>query len=141
MAKIVDEFKEFIARGNMMDMAVGIIIGGAFTAIVNSLVADIIEPLIAFVSGGTPDVAGSLVVPGTTIDFGAFISACINFLIIAIVVFCLIKGLNSLKRATEKAMGKEKVEEEAATRTCPFCFEEIHDEATRCPHCTAELNA
>ena len=141
MSNIANEFKEFIARGNMMDMAVGIIIGGAFTAIVNSLVADIIEPLIAFVSGGTPDVAGSLVVPGTTIDFGAFISACINFLIIAIVVFCLIKGLNSLKRATEKAMGKEKAEEEAAPRTCPFCFEEIHDEATRCPHCTAELNA
>ena len=142
MSSIVNEFKEFIARGNMMDMAVGIIIGGAFTAIVNSLVSDLIEPLIAFVSGGTPDMAGSLVVPGTNIDFGAFISACINFLIIAIVVFCLIKALNGLKAASEKALGKEKEEEEEATpRTCPFCFEEIHDEATRCPHCTAELSA
>ena len=139
MAKITEEFKEFISRGNMMDMAVGIIIGGAFTAIVNSLVESIIQPLIEFISGGSTEVSG-LVVPGTNIDFGAFISACINFLIIAIVVFCLIKALNNLKRAGEKISGKEKVEEEeAAPRTCPFCFEEIHDEATRCPHCTAEL--
>ena len=142
MSNIANEFKEFIARGNMMDMAVGIIIGGAFTAIVNSLVADIIQPFITFVSGGTSETASSLVIPGTTIDFGAFISACINFLIIAIVVFCLIKGMNSLKAAGEKVLGKEKEEEEeAAPRTCPFCFEEIHDEATRCPHCTAELTA
>ena len=142
MAKIVDEFKEFIARGNMMDMAVGIIIGGAFTAIVNSLVSNIIQPFITFISGGTSEMTSSLVVPGTEIDFGAFISACINFLIIAVVVFCLIKGMNSLKAAGEKALGKEKEEEEEATpRTCPFCFEEIHDEATRCPHCTAELQA
>ncbi|MDO4399358.1 MAG: large conductance mechanosensitive channel protein MscL [Coriobacteriia bacterium] len=140
MANIATEFKEFIARGNMMDMAVGIIIGGAFTAIVNSLVGNIIEPLIAVIAGGSATEVSGLVVPGTEIDFGAFISACINFLIIAIVVFCLIKGLNSLKAATDKAMGKEK-EEEAPARTCPFCFEEIHDEATRCPHCTAELNA
>jgi len=139
MAKITEEFKEFISRGNMMDMAVGIIIGGAFTAIVNSLVESIIQPLIEFISGGSTEVSG-LVVPGTNIDFGAFISACINFLIIAIVVFCLIKALNNLKRAGEKIVGKEKAEEEeAAPRTCPFCFEEIHDEATRCPHCTAEL--
>ena len=142
MSNIANEFKEFIARGNMMDMAVGIIIGGAFTAIVNSLVADIIQPFITFISGGTSETASSLVIPGTTIDFGAFISACINFLIIAIVVFCLIKGMNSLKAASEKVLGKEKEEEEeAAPRTCPFCFEEIHDEATRCPHCTAELTA
>ncbi|MDO4890611.1 MAG: MscL family protein, partial [Coriobacteriaceae bacterium] len=103
-----------------------------------SLVADIIQPFITFISGGTSETASSLVIPGTAIDFGAFISACINFLIIAIVVFCLIKALNGLKAASEKALGKEKAEE-AAPRTCPFCFEEIHDEATRCPHCTAEL--
>ena len=144
MSNIANEFKEFISRGNMMDMAVGIIIGGAFTAIVNSLVESIIQPLIAVVSGATPDMAGSLVVPGTNIDFGAFISACINFLIIALVVFALIKALNSFMRATElaaeKVTGKTKeVEEEAEPRTCPYCFEEIHEEATRCPHCTAEL--
>lgn len=140
MAKITEEFKEFINRGNMMDMAVGIIIGGAFTSIVNALVDSIIKPFIAYISGGEPGVAGGLVVPGTEIDFGAFISACINFLIIAIVVFCLVKGMNTLRAAGEKALGIEKEEEEEATpRTCPFCFEEIHDEATRCPHCTAEL--
>lgn len=140
MASIADEFKEFISRGNMMDMAVGIIIGGAFTAIVNSLVADIVEPLIVVLSGGSDVTVSGLVVPGTNIDFGAFISACINFLIIAIVVFCLVKAMNSLRAAGEKVLGKEKAEE-AAPRTCPFCFEEIHDEATRCPHCTAELSA
>jgi large conductance mechanosensitive channel len=139
MSNLANEFKEFISRGNMMDMAVGIIIGGAFTAIVNSLVADIIEPLIAFLSGGTPDMAGSLVVPGTDINFGAFISAIINFLIIAIVVFCLIKAMNNLRRAADKVSGKVK-EEEAAPRTCPYCYEEIHADATRCPHCTAELS-
>ena len=139
MAKFVDEFKEFIARGNMMDMAVGIIIGGAFTAIVNSLVSDLIQPLFELIPGASADVSG-LVVPGTHIDFGAFISACINFLIIALVVFCLIKALNNLKKATDKARGVVE-EEPAAPRTCPFCFEEIHAEATRCPHCTAEIPA
>jgi large conductance mechanosensitive channel len=137
MAKITDEFKEFISRGNMMDMAVGIIIGGAFTAIVNSLVSDLIQPLIEFITGGGTEISG-LVVPGTHIDFGAFISACINFLIIAIVVFSLIKSMNKLREATDKARGIKK-EEEAEPRKCPFCCEVIADEATRCPHCTAEL--
>jgi large conductance mechanosensitive channel len=137
MAKITDEFKEFISRGNMMDMAVGIIIGGAFTAIVNSLVSDLIQPLIEFITGGGTEISG-LVVPGTNIDFGAFISACINFLIIAIVVFCLIKALNGMKAAADKVTGKE-AEEEVPPRTCPFCFGEVHEEATRCPHCTSEI--
>jgi len=138
MANIATEFKEFIARGNMMDMAVGIIIGGAFTAIVNSLVSSIIQPFISWISGGAADQTSSLVVPGTEIDFGAFIRACINFLIIAIVVFCLIKALNGMKAAADKVAGKE-AEEEVPPRTCPYCFGEVHEEATRCPHCTAEI--
>lgn len=140
MAKFTEEFKEFIARGNMMDMAVGIIVGGAFTAIVNSLVTNLIQPLFELIPGANPDYSG-LVVPGTNIDFGAFISACINFLIIAFVVFCLVKGLNNLKRAGDAARGKSADGEEApAPRTCPYCYEEIHQEATRCPHCTAVLS-
>lgn len=82
------EFKEFINQGDVMDMAVGIIIGGALTAIVTALTSDIIQPLINFVTGGNAEVGG-LVIPGTGIDFGSFISACINFLIIAFIVFCL----------------------------------------------------
>lgn len=139
MAKITEEFKEFIARGNMMDMAVGIIIGGAFTAIVNSLIDSIIQPLIELIPGGGPDVS-ALVVPGTNIDFGAFLGAIINFLIIAVVVFCLIKAMNSMRSKMDKAAGKA-AEEEPEPRTCPFCFEEIHEQATRCPHCTAEIAA
>lgn len=140
MAKIAEEFKEFISRGNMMDMAVGIIVGGAFTAIVNSLVSDLIQPIFELIPGSSADYSG-LVVPGTHIDFGAFISACINFLLIAIVVFCLVKGLNSLKRAGDAALHKPEPEDAPAPRTCPYCFEEIHPQATRCPHCTAELSA
>ena len=85
--KIVDEFKEFIARGNVMDMAVGIIVGGAFTSIVNSLVNDIITPVIQLVTGGN-SLAPSLVVAG--VNFGNFIGQVINFLIIALVVFLMI---------------------------------------------------
>lgn len=143
--KIISEFKEFIGRGNVMDMAVGIIIGAAFTAIVTSLVDDIIQPFIVLITGGGTGVSG-LVIPvaGTPngIDFGAFISAIINFLIIAWVVFMLIKGLNKLhnagsvvsKRFNKK--GEEVIEKEP---TCPFCLEEVNEGATRCPHCAAEL--
>ena len=123
--KIVDEFKEFIARGNVMDMAVGIIVGGAFTAIVNSLVTN----------------------PGTTdqyIDLGAFISAIINFLIIAFVVFCMVKGLNTMRErmdAIAKKNAEDEAAEEAAAPTCPYCLEEVKPGATRCPHCGEKIEA
>ncbi len=100
--KFISEFKEFISRGSVMDMAVGIIIGAAFTAIVTSFVSDIVQPFIVLITGGGTGVSG-LVIPvaGTPngIDFGAFISAIINFLIIALVVFLLIKGINKLHNA------------------------------------------
>ncbi|MCK6139645.1 large conductance mechanosensitive channel protein MscL [Slackia exigua] len=136
--KIVNEFKEFISKGNVMDMAVGIIIGSAFTAIVTSLTNDIINPFIKLVTGGGAEVAGlTIPVPGTEngIDFGAFISAVINFLIIALVVFFLIKAVNEFKNRL--------IKEEAAkpTPTCPFCKEELKEGATRCPHCAGELPA
>ena len=95
------EFKEFINQGDVMDMAVGVIIGGALTAIVTALTSDIIQPLINFVTGGNAEVGG-LVIPGTGIDFGSFISACINFLIIAFIVFCLVKGVNKMRSVGKK---------------------------------------
>ena len=107
MRKFINEFKEFINRGNVMDMAVGVIIGGAFTSIVTALTNNIINPLISVVAGGGAGEISGLVVPGTDIDFGAFISACINFLIVAFVVFCLVKALNKAKDLSEKLTGAE----------------------------------
>ena len=139
MSKYMDEFKEFIARGNVMDMAVGVIIGGAFTGIVTSLTDNIINPLITTITGGGTDMAGSLVIAG--MDFGALISAIINFLIVALIVFAMVKGLNKLQEATDAITKKEKEEAEAAAPTCPFCLEEVKEGATRCPHCAAAFDA
>ena len=136
MKKLFDEFKEFIAQGDVMDLAVGVIIGGAFSSIVNSLIDDIINPLIALFGGvGEDGTIAGLTFMG--MDFGAFISAIINFLIIALVVFMLVKGVNKVKAL---AGLEEAAEEEAAPApTCPFCLEEVKEGATRCPHCGAEL--
>lgn len=137
MKAFIKEFKEFVSRGNVMDMAVGVIIGGAFTAIVTSLVNDIMMPILSLITGGF-DFTALCVVLGegegaATLNYGAFIAAIINFLLIAIVIFLLIKVINKISR---------KKEEEPAvvtTKVCPFCKEEISIEASRCPHCTSEL--
>ena len=142
MKKFFEEFKEFIQQGNVMDMAIGIIIGGAFTAIVTSLVNDIINPFIKLVSGGGTEVSGlSIPVPGTQngIDFGAFISAIINFLIIAFIVFCMVKTLNKFMKASKLKKDEEEAVEEVAAPHCPHCLEEVKEGATRCPHCTGEI--
>ena len=160
--KIVDEFKEFIARGNVMDMAVGIIVGGAFTAIVNSLVTNLITPSIHAITaitssatGGATDQANNIIaglkwmVPGTDaspeyIDLGAFIGAVINFLIIAFVVFCMVKALNTMRERMDAVAKKEAAEEaaeEAAAPHCPYCLEEVKAGATRCPHCGEKIEA
>ncbi|MBQ5995090.1 MAG: large conductance mechanosensitive channel protein MscL [Clostridia bacterium] len=140
----IAEFKEFIMRGNVIDLAVGVIIGGAFGAIVTALVDNIIQPLINSI-GGT-DVAGAFVLPwaknaedleAVSINYGAFISAIINFIIIALVIFCIVKAIN---KASDKFKKKEEEEEEETTKVCPFCKSEIDIEATRCPHCTSELD-
>ncbi len=140
MKGFLNEFKEFINRGNVMDLAVGVIIGGAFTSIVTALTNNIINPLIAVVAGGGADQISGLVIPGTDIDFGAFISAVINFLIVAFVVFLLVKAINKVQDAGGKILkkgdGEAVVEEPPA---CPFCKEEVKEGATRCPHCAAEL--
>ena len=129
-----------------MHMAVGIIIGAAFTAIVTSLTDNIINPFITFITGGHGTDVGGLAIPITdtvSIDFGAFISAIINFLIIALVVFFLVKAINKIqnlggdieKKLTHKD-GEEVIE---IAPTCPYCLEEIRVGATRCSHCAAEL--
>ena len=142
---IVAEFKEFIAKGNVMDMAVGIIIGGAFTAIVTSLVEKIINPLIAIATGGeTPGAGLQFTVGNAVIDLGAFIGAVINFLIIALVVFLMVKGVNNMKRAAEGLVKKDEEAEEEPEMdppTCPFCLEEVKEGATRCPHCAGVFDA
>ena len=137
MKKMLKEFREFIDRGNVMDLSVAVIIGGAFTGIVTSLTDNIINPFITFITGGNGTQVGGLVVPGTTIDFGAFISACINFLIVAFVVFVLVKTVNHAKNI---AMPKKEEAAPAPVPTCPNCLEEVKKGATRCPHCTGEIN-
>lgn len=127
--KFVDEFKEFIAKGNVMDMAVGVVIGGAFKGIVDSLVADVMNPLIAFCMSGiskagdmVADVAGTdsgkiekamdmsmWVIPGTSINIGNFISSVINFLIMAFVIFCLVKVVNKVRTSVVKEKEIEEV--------------------------------
>lgn len=150
MKKFIDEFKVFIMRGNVMDLAVGVIIGAAFQAIVNSLVNDIITPLISLFTGGLDfsnlfiqlngDVKYATVTAAqdagvAVFAYGSFITAIINFLIMAFVIFCLVKALN-------KISSKMLPTEEAAptTKMCPYCLSEIDINATRCPHCTSELN-
>ena len=141
MKKFFEEFKKFISRGNVMDMAVGVIIGGAFTAIVNSLVNDIFMPVLSLITGGF-DIAGMSVSFGVgdnaaTLNYGAFLSAVINFLLIALVIFCIIKAMNTAK---DKMMKKPEEEAPApTTKKCPYCMSEIDIQATRCPHCTSEL--
>ena len=136
MKSFINEFKEFISRGNVMDMAVGIIIGGAFTAIVTSLVEDIITPIIGMI-GGFDFSSFVVTVNNSNIAIGKFINAVINFLLIAFVLFSVIKAMNKAASIVKKPA------EEAAptTKMCPYCKSEIAIEATRCPHCTSQLDA
>lgn len=138
MKKFAKEFKEFISRGNIFDMAVGLIIGSAFTAIVNSLVKDIFSPLITIITGKADMTQLIWNVNGAEIKYGSFLQNVITFLLTAIVLFMLVKGINSLRNIGKK---KEEPAEPAAptTKVCPYCCSEISIEATRCPHCTSEL--
>ena len=143
------EFREFIMRGNVLDMAVGVIIGGAFQKIISSLVDDIIMPLIGLLTGGVDFNNMVLVLDGgsyatleaakeagaATLNYGTFITVVINFILMALVIFFIIKGMNKLSARLEK----EKEEAPATTKICPKCKSEINIEATRCPHCTSEL--
>ncbi len=136
MKNFISEFKEFALRGNVMDMAIGIIIGAAFTAIVTSLVDDLISPIIGmFVKVDFNHLVAT--VNGVDLKYGAFIMAVINFVIVALVLFSIIKAMNKASSLTKK---EEEAEEEPTTKECPFCLQEIPIKATRCPHCTSELS-
>lgn len=136
MKSFMEEFKAFISRGNVMDMAVGIIIGGAFTAIVNSLVEDLISPLLGLFGGMNFDQLSLKLTGDVTLQYGKFITAVINFLIVAFVLFSIIKALNT---AASK-LKKEQEEEAPTTKTCPYCkSEDIPLGATKCLHCGSEL--
>ena len=138
MKKFMEEFKKFISRGNVMDMAVGIIIGGAFTAIVTSLVNDIINPVLG-VFGGKDLSQLSIPLKGdVAINYGNFIASIINFLIMALVIFVIIKVMNGFS-AKMKKPEEPKKEEAPTTKKCPYCLSEIAIEATRCAHCTSVL--
>ena len=139
MKEFLKEFKKFISRGNVIDMAVGIIIGSAFTAIVNTLVNDVMMPLLSILTGGL-DFAALCFVLGegdgaATLNYGAFIAAVINFLLIAFVIFTIIKAMNKLSRKKPEAPKEEPPKKKA----CPFCKEEVAIDAVKCPHCTSVL--
>lgn len=136
MKKFLEEFKTFALRGNVLDLAVGVIIGGAFQGIVKSLVGDIISPIIGLFA---KEDFSTLVlqIGGVDIRYGAFVTAVINFIIMAFLIFLIVKGMNKLSH-----LGSKKVEEkpkEITTKQCPFCYSEIALQATRCPHCTSVL--
>ena len=134
MKKFLQEFKAFALRGNVLDLAVGVIIGGAFTGIVSALTANFINPLLNFVMTGTPGVDENGVAWTAGGACAAFLTTVINFIITAFVLFLVIRGINKLM-----TIGKKPVEEKPTTKECPFCKSEIAIDATRCPHCTSEL--
>lgn len=157
MKKLFEEFKEFIVQGNALTLAIGVVIGAAFGAIVNSLVQDIIMPPIGLLLGKVDFTnlywvigAADKVTPGMSltaaqedgavvIAYGKFIMAVVSFLIIAFIIFLLVKAINKFKEKAEAKLKLEKEAEEPTTKDCPFCATEIPVAAKRCPHCTSEL--
>ena len=135
MKSFMKEFKEFISRGNVMDMTVGIIIGGAFTSIVSSLVEDIINPLLGCFVSMDFSAWKIPLVGDASLGIGNFINAVISFLIMAFILFSIIKAMNKAASIGKKP----EPEAEPTTKICPYCKSEISIEATRCPHCTSQL--
>jgi large conductance mechanosensitive channel len=129
---MLKEFREFAVRGNVMDLAVAVIIGGAFGKIVTSLVNDLLMPLIGLVMGGVNFSDLAIVVGGAEVRWGAFVQSIIDFLIIAFVIFLLVRVINRLKREEPTT---------PTTKECPHCFTTIPLKASRCPNCTSELQA
>lgn len=150
---MLKEFKEFALRGNVLDMAVGIIIGAGFTTIVNSLVNDILMPPFGWllggvdfedfyflIEGGTPagpyaSLADAQAAGAVTVNYGIFINAIISFLLVALAIFFLIRAINRLQRR-----GREEKAPDPTTKDCPHCLSSIPLAATRCPHCTSQLD-
>ena len=143
---MLKEFKEFAIKGNMIDLAVGVIIGGAFNGLVTSLVDNIIMPVITLLTGKIDfsnlfialdggdyaTLAEAQKAGAATLNYGTFISGLLNFFIMAFVVFLLVKAMNKLRKKDELAP--------VTTKTCPHCMSEVHIDADRCPHCTSQLD-
>lgn len=153
---MLKEFKEFISKGNVMDMAVGVIIGGAFTSIVNALTSCFIKPVLGLIGGA--EVKGTIPLgnSGQALDYGTFLTAVINFLIVAFVLFVILRTINAANAKSKESLERiakkvkinkknkrnveiEEVKPEPTTKICPYCLSEINFHATRCPHCTSEL--
>lgn len=137
-----NEFREFISRGNVMDMAVGVIIGGAFSGIVTSLTEDIISPILGLFGGMNFDQLSVNILGEVTLNYGKFITAVVNFLIMALIIFCMVKAMNAMEAEAAKLAhlnAKEEEEPAPTTKICPYCKSEIPIDATRCAHCTSEL--
>ena len=146
MAKkgFIAEFKEFISRGNVMDMAVGVIIGGAFQGIIKSLVDDVVMPVLSVITGGTDFSAWKITlveavseeIPAVTLNYGNFINAIINFLLMALVIFTVVRTMNKLNEKLHPK--KEEAPAAPTTKKCPYCLSEIPIEAVKCAHCTSD---
>ena len=152
---MLKEFKEFATRGNIMDLAVGVVIGGAFQSIINSLVSDIIMPAVSILTGKVDFSDMVFTVGDASIKYGNFITAIVNFLIIAFSIFLVITYLNKLNQKMEniklgqvdkiaKKLGKKSKKEdepvaEPTVKFCPYCYSEIPYKATKCAHCTSDL--
>lgn len=131
---MIKEFKEFVMRGNVLDLAIAVIIGGAFGKIIGSLVNDILMPLIGLVMGGVDFASLNATVGEAVIAYGAFIQAIVDFLVIAFVIFMIVKAANKAKKEEPAPPPAE-----PTTKECPHCITEISIKATRCPNCTSEL--
>ncbi len=159
MKKFLEEFKAFALKGNVIDLAVGVIIGGAFQSIVKSLIDDLIMPFVGLATGGVnfsdqfavlklaegvkagttyPSLAAAKEAGATVFAYGSFITNVINFVVMAMIIFLLVKGINKLHNIGKKPTAP--VEEVPTIKTCPFCKSEIAVDATRCPHCTSQLS-
>lgn len=141
MKKFLNEFKTFALKGNVMDLAIGVIIGAAFQSIVSALTESFINPLIAVCTGGANSegvvIGGTFMVRGVTFDYGAFITAIVNFIIMAFILFLMMKGVNKMMDLGKKP----ETPADPTTKKCPFCQSEIDIKAVKCPHCTSDLEA
>lgn len=127
---MLKEFREFAMRGNVMDLAIAVIIGGAFGKIIASLVGDVLMPLIGLVLGGVNFSELAFTVGDAVVKYGAFLQSIVDFIIIAFVIFMLVRAMNRMKKEEPPA---------PTTKDCPYCFSSIPIMATRCPNCTSEL--
>lgn len=150
---MLKDFKEFAMKGNIVDMAIGVIIGGAFQKIVTSLVNDIIMPVIAIFTGRVDFSDLVLQIGNSSIKYGSFLTTIVDFLIIAFSIFIAIRSINKLNDKTKENMERmakknkfikkkkqEEIKIEPTTKICPYCFSEINIKATKCPHCISDLN-